>query len=322
MKTEYSDAEIEALVQDVKQAFLDPAFQALAKAQSEKEVKTDKEAGNGTTPTPDVKRPAGEGERAATLSKDGQPSKSGSGAGTNVPTAKAEEDGSPEKKEPAPSSEPAESAASASPEPSASPAPDASASPTPDESAPMDPGAQGQDPAMAGGEGGIDLVSAYKQLDDETLKAHYDALKTVLMERMGAGQQDPSAQAQPAAPAPAPDMGMGAAPSPSPSPAAPAMAMKSEELSKAEAENAELKKAVSGITEVISKLLSQPKPRAITSQDQLAKSEVVLTKDQVEKKLLAKATETDLKKSDRELLLRYFTPNSKMNLSEVEHLLK
>lgn len=294
MKTQYSDKEIEDLVNDVKQAFLEPAFQALMKSQSEKEVKTSKEGGNGTTPTPDVKLAPSDGPRAETITQ-GQPSAQGSGSGTNAPTTKAEDDGSDKK--PEPSSEPSAAAASEpSPEPSV-------------ESAPADSAPESQDPAMMGDGGGDaggqpqDLVSAYSQLDDQSLKEHYEALKQVLMSKMGG---DGSASAAPAQ-----------------APQAPQQMMMSE-LSKADSEKiTKLEKSVEGLTELFSALLKQPKPKALTSQSELVKTEnESLTKEQVEKRLLEKAKDVSLAKSDRELLLNYFTPRSKVKFADVQHLLE
>jgi hypothetical protein len=316
MKTYYSDDEIDALVNEVKTAFLKPAFD-LAKSEGKK-VPTSKEGGNGTEPQAEVKLEQGDGERANTI-KQGQPSKSGKGtpsimtkAGPAPEEAQAE---SPEASSAAPAGPSDASPASADPAQSAPPA-DAGA-----------PDAM-QDPAAGGAEGGPegahspeDIKAAYESLDDEGLKLHYEALKAVLMERMGGGQGAEQAPEQ-AAPeqTPPPE----AAPQQSAPPQS-APAMKSEELSKAEAKIEELSKSLTEVLDMVTKLASQPRPKAITEISQLSKSEVAqdkLTKDQVESKLLQKAKDQALMKSDRALIVRYFTPNNTVKFEEIAHLLK
>lgn len=123
---------------------------------------------------------------------------------------------------PAGSPPPASPDASASVGPDASPAPDASASPPPPaaegsaespEASGAAPGeAPGEMPPGAPGEGAPgedaqpsmdELVQAYSQLDPESLKMHYMAVKAALFQSMGAGDGAPDASAPPAGAPPA-----------------------------------------------------------------------------------------------------------------------
>ncbi len=336
MPTYYTDEEIDALVNDVKQAFLAPAYQ-LAKSEG-KQYPTAKEGGNGVQTQSEHGLVHESGERAETM-KQGQPSKSGKGSPSLMSKAGPAE---------SPESDPS---ASASPDASSAPSPDASSAPAPDASAPDAGGApdMGGGGDMGGGpeqqNGPDELKQAYESLDDQSLQLHLQVLSGVLKERMGqggpggapGGAPDASGAPMGAGAPPAPDMG---APAPAPAgppagapPAGPDPMMqksekgwvKAEELAKAQSEIGKLNKGLQDVTEMLIKFTSQPKPKAITEISELSKSEVapkVATRDQVDAKLMNKAKEPNLLKSDRTLIARYFTPNNKVKFEEIEHLLK
>jgi hypothetical protein len=84
-----------------------------------------------------------------------------------------------------------------------------------------------------------------------------------------------------------------------------------------------LKKALADVTELLVKSLSQPQVKSVSSISELKKSEKpVLSRTQVENQLLRKAEDQSLSKRDRQLLTKFFMPDSKVSLEEVEHLLK
>lgn len=320
MKTYYSDEEIDALVNDVKAAFLDPAFQ-LAKSEGKK-VDSGKEGGNGSEPEKEVALKDDTGDRAATM-KPGQPSKTGQMPDSALKMAKA--DPKPEEAESA-SAAPAESASpEAAPESASPEAPEAPEGEE-DNSAPEAPEGEGaEDPAQA--HSADEIHEAYGQLDDESLKMHYEALKAVLMERMGGGGDQEAKDQSAAPPAPA-DQSAAPAMGEAPPAAQPPAMGKAEEsataLSKAEEQIAKLTKSVEEMAGMMLKLASQPRPKAITEMAELSKTEMSpkLNKEQVDAKLFAKAKEQNLAKSDRALIVRYFTPNNRVKLEEIEHLLK
>ncbi len=325
MKT-YTDEELSALVEEVKDQFLTPLFaqakeelvkSQLAKAESGKQVSSPKEGGNGTVPeSGGAPNDEGQGGRSGAFDK---PGKSGSGSPSSF-TAKAE--GDPSAPSPSPAAEPAQDEAPADAG-GDSPAADPSAS------------AGSQDPAMADQGQGDDLKQAYGQLDDDSLRAHLEALKGVMMERMGGGEGQPQQDMASASPAPSPSpspAGPSASPSPSaaPSPSpAPDMAMKSEkavlDLQKGEIE--ELKQQVSGLTDILTKVLSKPEKKVISSVAELgnlSKSENSvgrMSKEDVDHALKQKAQEPNLKKSDQDLIVRHFTTRN-VNVKDLAHLLK
>lgn len=176
------------------------------------------------------------------------------------------------------------------------------------------------------------LEQAYGQLSDEDLKAHYDALKGVLMQRMQA--QQGADQAAPPAPAPAP----AAPPSPSPAPAAPvnkgvistgmALAEKSMELSKAADEKVvALETQLASVTKLLEMMLTQPAQKAVTTMaEYVAKSELEkpapkkYTKVEAVAQLSKAARDPSLKRLDRDSIDRYVLVGD--NFKDIEHLLK
>jgi hypothetical protein len=221
-------------------------------------------------------------------------------------------------------------------------------------SAPADPSAAGAvppaDPAAgaAGGDPVQALVQAYGQLSPEELQAHFFAMKQILdaQQAQGAGAgapgMDPAAAGAPPAP-----MGAGApagvppgagAPPPGPEAAAPmageaskpvdpALAMKSEaeaQLSLVKKEKELLEKSLSGLADVMEKLVARPERKSIQGRD-LAKSDpeptnVTMTKDQIMKKLTVVAQKSDLQKSDRSLINKYCVGGVEVNA--IAHLLR
>lgn len=250
------------------------------------------------------------------------------------PMAKeASDEASPKADSAPPSDGPSPDSPAPSPEaPSASPD-EASAAPSP--SPEGDPAAPGQDDAS--------LEEQYGQLSDEDLQLHLQALKSVLMGRMGgpdagAGlSASPSPDASAAAP-PVADPAMSAA-------AAPPMAQKSqamppmmgkseasvekEELKKAQAEIAELKGDLNKVMDVIENYLNKPQRKVITTNAEfMAKSEMErpvqrkLSRKEVMVQLNKITREPSLKKSERESIDRYVLFNDEASLKEIEHLLK
>ena len=335
IKTNYTEEEIDALVNEVRQAFLAPAFEAvqgnLAKSMSPKDMPGD---GNGAVKKMD-----------------------GMDAGVNKvpgPTAQAMM-GKADDSEASPPGEPAGDEKEAPPSDGGSDSPPADQAPPADASASPatgDANTAPQDPSQGGMVTPEQLHQAYDQLSDEELKAHYEAMKAVIMARMQGQGASPDAapptdaSASPAGPAPAGPSAAPAGPSASPAapppagpsaspagPAAPPMeepppAMKSE-MSKFEKNDSKdreivmLKKAVADVTDLLIKALSQPQVKAVTSVSQLNKSEKpASSRGQVEAQLLRKAEDQSLNKRDRELLTKFFMPNSKVSIEEVEYLLK
>jgi hypothetical protein len=108
------------------------------------------------------------------------------------------------------------------------------------------------------------------------------------------------------------------------------------EFDAVKAENEELKKSFSRVTEVLTKMFSKkesaPKQKAVTSIEVMKKSEeekapVVEGKDvsklstqQINSTLSSKIRNGELKKSDKEAVQKYFDTNSK-NIELVKHLL-
>ncbi len=355
MKT-YSNEEIDELIKDVQDQFMQPLFKAaqeevLAKAESGKQMPAAKEGGNGTVPVKASMKSDGGGPRSAAMMKE------------ESPMAKEADDEAP-KADASPAASDGASDSSSASAPAASASPDAPAgeasAPAADPAAAdgMDPS---MDPAAAAGasDPGADLQQAYGQLPDEDLKAHFEAIKTVIMSRMGgqdagmdpaaagagappvAAPADPMGAPPAAAAAAAPDMSAGgpppppvaakAAPTMSAAPAMPPVMGKSEvaqgeELAKTEER---LQKQIAGLTQVIETLLV-PQRKSVTSMAQfLAKSESEraeapkLNAAQVRAKLTRASLSPTLEKSDRDLINRYILEGSQaVQLEEIEHLLK
>lgn len=176
------------------------------------------------------------------------------------------------------------------------------------------------------------LEQAYGQLSDEDLRAHYEALKGVLMQRMSAQQGGdqmgaPAASPSPASPAPA------ASPSPSAQPQM-AMSMKSEAqvdaapLSKAAEEKvANLEAQFASVTKLLEMMLTQPAQKAVTTMaEYVAKSELEKPKaknysrKEVIEQLSKAAKDPSLKRMDRDQIDRYVLEGD--NFKDIQHLLK
>ena len=221
----------------------------------------------------------------------------------------------------APADDEAPPAASASPSASPEAAPDAAPAASASPDAPPDAGPEAAPEAAQAG-GPEELKQAYAQLDDQALQMHYEALKAVLMEKMGGAGQSPDAPAQPDMPASPPP----AASAPPAAKAAPSALMANEEgMSKAEQEITDLKAKVDGLTDVLAKLLVKPNPKAVTSMTEFVqKSEPQvqakkLSKDEVSSKL-RNLDYSKLSKSDSDLVVKYY--NNEVLVKDLEHLLK
>lgn len=187
------------------------------------------------------------------------------------------------------------------------------------------------------------LEQAYGSLPEEELRAHYEALKAVLMQRMGGQDQAGSPSAPPAAGPVSPPAGPSAPPagpgeggSPAVPPTGPSEvppgAMKAEgsfgELSKAESRIEELEKNLAGVTKILEMVITKPQGKAVTSMAQfIAKSEAdlpatpKLSRQEAMKQLNKVSMDPTLKKSDRELITK-FTLNQAVDVKEIQHLLK
>lgn len=171
------------------------------------------------------------------------------------------------------------------------------------------------------------LEDAYGQLSDEELQAHYEALKAVIMSRMGS-QDEGGAEAPPqqAAPAPAQDKGQLAMSEKSVS--EPDSSVK-EELSKAEGKIAELENTVNGLAKVLETILSKPAQKSVTAigdikdltkSEQNQKPVTSLTKKEITDRLTAKTKNPSLAKNDRDLINGYYMGSVKVE--QLTHLLK
>ena len=355
MSKVYTDEEIDGLVKEVQDTILTPLFKAaeeeLSKSEHGKKMESPKEGGNASEPEGGSKagdggngprsevysdkgksaapesKADGEGDRSAAYAKPGKSGKGGekpSFAKDEPPVAAEASDEKPEA--------PAEDKPAESPEaPAADPA---------------------VDPAQEQG-GEMDLVQAYSQLDEQALQAHWEALKQVMMQHMGGGDsanagpvQPPAEGAPPAAPpgmeqappspgAPPmgpPDASKAMGPSGMPKPPMPMMRsespVKEEALSKAEAKIDSLEKQLEGLTGLIETMLTRPQRKAVTSMAEfVAKSEgdkasaPKLTKSEIRSKLDTASKKPDLKKSDQDLIVKYFLDGN-VKLEEIQHLLK
>jgi hypothetical protein len=100
------------------------------------------------------------------------------------------------------------------------------------------------------------------------------------------------------------------------------------ELEAAKADSESKKKELEAVTEFLTKFVQKTVPagKAITSLDIIAKTENVdkekpLSKSEIDAKLLAKAKDVSLSKSDREAINSYYCSSNK-NIDKVSHLLK
>jgi hypothetical protein len=322
----YTDQEIDDLVKEVQEQILSPIFKAaqdqIAKSEGGKQMPAPKEGGNGTVP-----QGASMAKEEASMSESSKSERSeGSKSEGSAPFAK--EESSLGKEESAPGKEASdEKSKEASPAPAL---PEGSSEGSGSEGSHEAP-APSEDPAMEDAHvDAAQLAEAYGALDDGALQAHFEALKQVLTQRMGAGQ-DPAAQGQPPAPdmgapppAPeaAPDMGapppdMGAAPpaaapgspgvppppapaekampGPTMAPAAPKPMMRSEAAVKEEALNKaeveSLKTQVAGLTKVLETMLKPQRKSVATMAEFLAKSDADAPKKALSKDEIRKKLE-------------------------------
>lgn len=184
-----------------------------------------------------------------------------------------------------------------------SPAGPADASPT---SAPEE-GAMGGDPAMDQ----VDpeaLKQEYASLPPDQLKMHYMACKQALMEIMGAqGAAGPEASA---GPGPGASAG-GPPPGPEGSP-----------TFKSEAKIRELEKTVAGLGKVVD-ILTKPMRKAVTDvafvpRTDEGSSRKSLSKSEVTEKLRDITAEGRLKKSDKDLVMKFYS--GQVNADALSHL--
>lgn len=216
--------------------------------------------------------------------------------------------------------------------PSDGPPADASASPPADPAASADPSA---DPAMDGQANDPAAIEAeLAQMDPEHVKVLYMAAKKVLFAHMGGGM-DPAASAAPPAASAGPP---GASPDPAAPPAMkaemnPANGGKVTTVGKSEKDLqietltkkvAEFEATLPGLVSVVEKMVSAPQRKAITSVTQVAGNKPAapvssLSKSEIESRL-KKAVNTNLSKSDRELVNGFYFGSVK--LEGISHILE
>ncbi len=222
---------------------------------------------------------------------------------------------------------------------SGTPPADASGDPAADGSAPAD-GSDGGDPAADASTNPEELVPHYAKLPLEALKAHYLAAKMALAAMMGSA----GATSDPSAAAPAPDASVAAPPAPDAS-AAPALkgelkdvpsnggdplnptkgtsVAKSEDVLALETELAETKLAMATLVKSVTKIVEAPVRKAVTAMADVEAPTAVdvskLTKAEIDKKI-RRASETNLSKSDRDLITSFALGNVKVD--GIAHLLK
>jgi hypothetical protein len=260
----------------------------------------------------------------------------------SVDMAKAD-DKSPDEASESASAAPAESApAESAPAPEAPPADAASAAPADaSASAPADPAASADPAAGASGTDSLAaLQAAYSQLSPDELAMHEQALaaakQALLAASAGpaAGAPAPAAVAAPGPDATAPLASEGSKPVDPMS----TLALKSEfegqltlVKSERDAEKAkveQLEKNLAALADTMEKFIMRPERKSLTGKDmavimkseQSAPASVTLTKDQVTKKLLTVARDPELKKSDRELINKYYKGDVKVDA--LAHLLQ
>ena len=175
------------------------------------------------------------------------------------------------------------------------------------------------------------LAEAYSELSDEDLHAHWEALKAVMMGRMGADEGVDQA------PNPPPSMGVAQPMSTQgvPPPSGKAMTMSEkdeagEKLAKAEEKIDELSKTVDKMSKLFEKMLSRPQPKAFSSlaeyqvvaktEEEKAAPMASMTRGQIVAKLKEVTSKPELKKSDRDLVDGFLLFGAKPET--IEHLLK
>lgn len=171
------------------------------------------------------------------------------------------------------------------------------------------------------------MQAMYASMSRAELIAHHDAIKAVLdgmgMEKCGSQMPD-----QAAAPMAKSETDVVVEVKPEIVPSQETELLKSELVSK-DAKITELNKTLEAVTAFVTKLVEKkaaPAGKAITSLETIAKSEVEkedkqLTKKEIADKLLEKASDPKLAKSDREAINAYYT-TGQINLTGISHLLK
>jgi len=230
-----------------------------------------------------------------------------------------------ESKEEKPKDEaPAAEAKEAKPEGEAAPAPaegEAPVAPSADE------GASGYD-----AEDIAQMDAMYMSMSKAELLAHHDSCVRALdaqgAEHTHAAPAQPAAPAAPAAEAQAPaaeidkcgDMSM------SKSEPNAELELAKSEAAAANAKAEELQKNLAGIQEFLTQLVKKvPQGKAITSLEQVAKSEVSgdekqLSKSEITEKLMKKAADPSLSKTDRDAINAFYL--NQANFNTINHLLK
>lgn len=319
-----SDQELQAILGELENdlgAYLTATKDKLSKAREE-----------DGTPSP------GMGSASASPSSaSGSPSASSpaaEGAPAGAPPASASEGGVPAEAAPAEGAPPSEGLAPEGAPAEAAPSPGAEAG----VEAPIDPAA---------------LEAEYAKLPPEELKAHYLACKAALFAVMGggegaspeAGAPPPAAAPSPAAPAPspaAPPMAMSemgtevgkdlqagnggeGAPTPKPEAAAKAEVSPSASASVTKSEKDELealKAQLDTMFKFVNKIVGKPLQKAVTSAEYVAPAgeKADLDPKAVTSKLNELTRKPDLKKSDRDLINRFY--DGEVKIDAIEHLLK
>lgn len=226
-----------------------------------------------------------------------------------------------EGKEEAPAAEAKEDAAPAKEEAPAAEAKEAAPAPAADEAS----GYDAEDIAQ--------MDAMYMSMSKAELLAHHDscvrALDAIGAEHTHAAPAAPAAEAQaPAAPAaPAAEIDKCGDMSMAKSEANPELELAKSEVEAQKAKNAELQKSLDTVSEFLTKLVKKvPQGKAITSMEQIAKSETgaseekQLSKSEITAILSKKAADPTLSKSDREAINAFYLNQS--NINTISHLLK
>lgn len=261
-----------------------------------------------------------------------------------APLAKAED----EKKDEAPSESKEESKADSKEEPKEEKAPEAEGK----EEAPAAEAKEGEAPAKeeapaeakeaapaaqadeASGYDAEDIAqmdAMYMSMSKAELLAHHDscvrALDAIGAEHVHAAPAAPAAEAPAAPAAPAAEIDKCGDMSMQKSEANPELELAKSEVEAQKAKNAELQKSLDTVSEFLTKLVKKvPQGKAITSMEQIAKSEAgaseekQLSKSEITAILSKKAADPTLSKSDREAINAFYLNQS--NINTISHLLK
>jgi len=161
------------------------------------------------------------------------------------------------------------------------------------------------------------LGKMYGSMSKAELRVHHDEIRKC-MDAHGAAQAAPAAQPQPEAMAKS-EKDVAIAPTEE-------VSLLKSELEAAKAEKEDLKKNLDAVSAFLTKFVEKTVPagKAITSLDIIAKSsevqEKTLSKSEIDAKLMAKAKESSLSKSDRDAINSYYCGSKNVEL--VKHLLK